>query len=78
MSWKAEVEGAANGLRFATEREATEYGNDLWRRWLGCPEHPVSVECDDPITHTWNDTAVNKLGNIKTGDSHTPADRVQL
>jgi hypothetical protein len=55
MSWKTEViadnsgKWCGNGLRFATEKAATEYVNDLALRWTAVRETRV-VQSDEPVT----------------------------
>jgi len=57
-SFKAEVQVSresdwtSNGLRFATEVEATIYVQDLCMRWLSVTDTRV-VASEDPVTHTW-------------------------
>ena len=77
MSWKIEIEGASNALRFEAETEATGYGDNLWSRWLGCPVHPVSVKAEDSVTHVWED---GKLRDITQSSEagRAPARSVQL
>lgn len=57
MSWKISVDedGSTDSLRFATEDEASSHGNELYRRWFGCPSRPTAVPSDDPVNYTWND-----------------------
>lgn len=67
MSWKWEMQDGdkwiTNGLRFATEAEAKQYGSDLGMRWLAMPEPARAAESDDPVTHRIVD---NKLERIET------------
>lgn len=57
MSWKCEVhadgEWVSNGLRFATEKEANDYGIDLRSRWF-VPDNHRAVKSDEPVTHCWD------------------------
>jgi hypothetical protein len=56
MSFKVEVQAdstgtwAGNGLRFASQDEADDYGKDLAGRWTSV-RHWRTVESDDPVTH---------------------------
>jgi hypothetical protein len=67
MSWKWEMldngKWITNGLRFATESEAKQYGFDLGMRWLAMPEPARAAESADPVTHQIVD---NRLEEIKT------------
>lgn len=57
MSWKNEViadssgQWVTNALRFATEREARDYGANLYSRWTAVREYRAT-ECDDPVNYT--------------------------
>ncbi len=77
MSFASEVEGATNGLRFETRQEATEYGNDLWDRWLGCPTHPEPIESTDPVSHVWKEGKLRRIEQ-DPDEGRTPARSVQL
>lgn len=61
MSFKIIVDsnGTTNTLRFSSRKEADLYGKNLWGRWLGCPEHPKTVESLDPVTHQWKDGLIS-------------------
>jgi len=54
MSFKVEVlvagesEWASNALRFATKKEAEDYGADLWRRWTAVKKYRIVV-VDEPV-----------------------------
>ena len=52
MSWKWIVgnDQTANALRFATQAECEEYGNNLACRWFGMPSPALAVECADAVT----------------------------
>ena len=59
MSYKVEVTTAgdnghytANGLRFASEAEASEYGQDLNLRWMAVLAWHTT-ETTDPVTARW-------------------------
>ena len=59
MSFKVEVKvnsdpWVANGLRFATEKEGNEYGNDLLSRWF-LPSAFRVVPSDDPVNYSFID-----------------------
>lgn len=64
MSFKAEMcvsgEWCSNALRFATRDEAEAYATDLFMRWTQ-PSDKRAVECDDPVTHRWTETGVERL-----------------
>lgn len=53
MSYKAEViadssgKFCGNGLRFATEQEAWQYGNDLANRWTSVREVRATASDDE-------------------------------
>jgi hypothetical protein len=55
-SWKVEVQAdntrtwKSNQLRFATEREAQEYGRDLFTRWTAVKEWRTA-RSDEPVSH---------------------------
>ena len=54
MSWKPEVlvdgKWSANGMAFASEREAQEWAYDLLRRW-SVPMGARAVESDQPVNY---------------------------
>lgn len=58
-SWKPEVitepdgKWSSNALRFATKDEALGYAQDLYARWTLVRQWRA-VECDDPVTSTWD------------------------
>jgi len=43
---------SGNGLRFATENEANEYGSDLMSRWFAVELFQVQPS-DDHVSHTF-------------------------
>lgn len=47
-----DVQGATNGLRFATKEEADAYATNLFMRWTAL-DRWESTETTDPVTHTW-------------------------
>ena len=57
MSYKTEVfvdsNWCSNGLRFATEAEATEYGKELLSRWFA-PSDSRAAPSDDPVSHQFD------------------------
>lgn len=57
MSYKTEVfaDGSwcGNGLVFATEAEAVEYGKELLSRWM-VPTDSRAVQCGEVITHRFD------------------------
>jgi hypothetical protein len=58
MSYKTEVltgvnDWNSNGLRFATEQEANEYGKELLSRWTVPKAHRV-VPSEDPVNYRFN------------------------
>jgi hypothetical protein len=59
MSWKPEIQGAnetswtRNGLVFATEKEASDWGFDLLLRWTGATDHRA-VEVDEPVNYSYH------------------------
>ena len=59
MSYKVEVTTVgdnghyeANGLRFASEAEASEYGQHLANRWLAVTDWHTT-KTTDPVTARW-------------------------
>ena len=58
MSYKCEVHGigdkgyTSNGIRFATEGEAKEYGSDLFGRWFGIDDYRTASS-DEPVNYKW-------------------------
>ena len=60
MSWKAEVIADSSGkwvgdtVRFATQREAWSYLQDLTYRWAAVRYERV-VESSDPVNHRWTE-----------------------
>jgi hypothetical protein len=66
MSWKLEVQAdstgtwATNACRFATEREAALYGQDLMRRWSSARK-VRAAESDDPVVCQFDDGFVRWL-----------------
>lgn len=61
MSWQPEVlldgRWETSGLRFETEREASVYAADLFRRWTLTQDHRAA-ESDDPVTHVIDENNV--------------------
>ena len=61
MSWKPEVflEGkwSANGLVFATEKEAADNAAALLMRWF-VPTDSRAVESTEPVNYQWVDGAL--------------------
>jgi len=57
MSWKPEVEvdgkWSTNGLRFETEKEATESARELYQRWLLCTNFRAT-ESNDPVNYSFD------------------------
>lgn len=41
-----------NQLRFATEKEAQAYADDLAKRWTAV-RHAIIEKTKDPVTHAW-------------------------
>jgi len=66
MSYKVEViadsSGKWNGnaLRFATEEEAEDYGNDLYSRWTLVTKKRV-VTSEDPVNYSFTDGTLKSL-----------------
>jgi len=42
-----------NALRFATEKEAVEYGHELLSRWMA-PSDSRATACDDPVNYRFD------------------------
>jgi hypothetical protein len=59
MSFKVEIlavgetKFVANALRFGTDQEGKDYGNDLLSRWFGAKEFRV-VPSDDPVNYIFS------------------------
>jgi len=70
MSWKAEVIADSSGnftgdaLRFATEKEASEYVRDLEWRWTSVRDTRV-VESADPVNYVWVDGRAQRIERDK-------------
>jgi hypothetical protein len=66
MSWKPAIKTVGsdkwglNGLAFATEKEAQDWGFDLLMRWIGAEEHEAQ-ESADPVSHTYIDGKLEPL-----------------
>ena len=66
MSWMAEVQAdstgtwVTNACRFATEREAVLYGQDLMRRWSAARK-VRAAESSDPVVCRFDDGLVRWL-----------------
>lgn len=65
-SWKCEVhaegEWVSNGLRFATEQEALNYGTDLLSRWF-LPDDHRAVQSEDQPNYRWNGSSLEEITN---------------
>jgi hypothetical protein len=57
MSYKTEVfvdrQWSTNALRFATEKEAVDYGHELLSRWMA-PTDSRATACEDPVNYRFN------------------------
>jgi hypothetical protein len=60
MSYKTEVlvgrEWSTNAIRFATQKEAEEYGGELLSRWF-VPTDSRAAESTDPVNYRFNTEA---------------------
>lgn len=68
MSWMCEVhaegEWVSNSLRFATEKEANDYGWDLRSRWY-VPDNHRATESDEPVNYRWNGSSLEAVEDDK-------------
>jgi hypothetical protein len=52
-----------NGLRFATEKEALDYVDDLACRWTAV-RHSSVEKSKDRVTHEWKDGQIFYIGEL--------------
>jgi len=75
QSWKTEFKAGreqswgTNALRFATEKEAVEYGADLFSRWMGADEYRAA-QSEDPVRNRWE----NGLMDVEEAPAPIPVD----
>jgi hypothetical protein len=64
ISWRPEVfvEGrwSHNGLRFATEAEATANAYNLMMRWTPVEDYRAA-ESSDPVNYRWTDSGLEAI-----------------
>jgi hypothetical protein len=58
MSWQAEMQAVAgdwatNGMYFATEQEARDYGKELLSRWFGAKD-TRPIQSNEPVNYTFD------------------------
>ncbi len=70
-----EAKPSTNTMVFDTAESANNYGKDLHRRWLMCHGFEVRPTDEEP---EYSCESGGMLTVLDTGDSHKPADRVQL
>lgn len=77
-SWKAEVRDGgkwiSNGLRFATEQEAKDWGYNLLLRWLGVQDHRATPSSDAP-NYIYTNRKLEVILDLGPNDSEDPSDR---
>jgi hypothetical protein len=65
MSWKPEITAddrtwTTNSLRFATEKEATDYVANLLLRWNAVRDVRIAA-CSDPVNYHFADGVLSRL-----------------